>query len=344
MTTLTTPPQIEQIDRPELQPERPLLKVFRLSKEFPVRMGITKRAAVSAVDDVSFDVMKGSTVGIVGESGCGKSTVARLVLGLLSPDHGDVIFEGHNITNLIGHERKTFTREMQMIFQDPYSALNPRSTIGESIAFPMKIHGVGRKEAQERSAELLTKVGLSKAHASYYPHQMSGGQRQRVNIARALALNPKLVIADEAVSALDKSVQAQVLNLLLDLQESLGLTYLFISHDLNVVQYISSRVIVMYLGQVVEDCESSELYARPLHPYPQALLASIPDVDPDQAETSVALEGEIPSPLNPPSGCRFRTRCPIAEARCAESRPVLKSAGEGHMVACHLVPGVEAAA
>jgi len=344
MTTLTPQPQIEDIDRPELQPERPLLKVFRLSKEFPVRMGLTRRASVSAVDDVSFDVTKGSTVGIVGESGCGKSTVARLVLGLLNADHGDVIFEGRNITNLIGHERKAVTREMQMIFQDPYSALNPRSTIGESIAFPMKIHGVGRRDAQERAAELLTKVGLSKAHASYYPHQMSGGQRQRVNIARALALNPKLVVADEAVSALDKSVQAQVLNLMLDLQESLGLTYLFISHDLNVVEYISSRVIVMYLGQVVEDCESSELYARPLHPYTQALLASIPDVDPDTHETSVALEGEIPSPLNPPSGCRFRTRCPIAEARCAESRPPLKSAGEGHMVACHLVAGVEVAA
>ncbi|HLF76880.1 MAG TPA: ABC transporter ATP-binding protein [Dehalococcoidia bacterium] len=325
------------------QAERPLLKIERLRKEFPVRTGLLGRAAVSAVDDISFEVREGTTVGIVGESGCGKSTTARLVLGLIEPDGGEIIFGGRNIAGLRGPARKSVAREMQMVFQDPYSALNPRSTIGESIAFPMRIHGVNRKESRERAADLLAKVGLAKAHSSYYPHQMSGGQRQRVNIARAVALNPKLVIADEAVSALDKSVQAQVLNLLSDLQESLGLTYLFISHDLNVVQYMATRVIVMYLGQVVEDCESRELYSHPLHPYTQALLASVPDVDPDLQEPGQELEGEIPSPLNPPSGCRFRTRCPIAEARCAESRPQLREVASGHYVACHLVAGTTAA-
>ena len=254
-----------------------------------------------------------------------------------------MIFERRNLGNLQGAARKDVTRQMQMVFQDPYSALNPRCTVGDSIAFPMRVHGFSRSDARDRAAELLTQVGLAKAHASYYPHQMSGGQRQRVNVARALSLSPKLVIADEAVSALDKSVQAQVLNLLSDLQQSLQLTYLFISHDLNVVQYMADRIIVMYLGQVVEDCESSELYARPLHPYTQALLASIPDVDPDKQVDERELEGEIPSPLNPPSGCRFRTRCPIAVAECAESRPVLKNAAEGHKVACHLVAEMAAA-
>ena len=324
--------------------DRPLLEVRNLSKEFPVRKGLLKRVAVSAVDDISFEVRKGTTVGIVGESGCGKSTTARLVLGLIEPGSGDVIFEGRKITGLRGAARKSVAREMQMVFQDPYSALNPRGTIGDSVAFPMRVHGVPRQESRERTEDLLAKVGLSKAHASYYPHQLSGGQRQRVNIARALALRPKLVIADEAVSALDKSVQAQVLNLLTDLQESMRLTYLFISHDLNVVQYVADRVVVMYLGQVVEDCKSRELYAHPMHPYTQALLASIPDVDPDHGVSDRQLEGEIPSPLNPPSGCRFRTRCPIAEARCAESRPPLREIGAGHLVACHLVDNGRGAA
>lgn len=322
---------------------KPLLEVVRLRKQFPVKAGMFKKAAVSAVDDISFEVGRGTTVGIVGESGCGKSTTARLILGLIEPDGGDVIFERRNLGNLQGAARKDVTRQMQMIFQDPYSALNPRCTVGDSIAFPMRVHGFSRSDARDRAAELLTQVGLARAHASYYPHQMSGGQRQRVNVARALSLNPKLVIADEAVSALDKSVQAQVLNLLSDLQQSLQLTYLFISHDLNVVQYMADRIIVMYLGQVVEDCESSELYARPLHPYTQALLASIPDVDPDVQVDERELEGEIPSPLNPPSGCRFRTRCPIAEAQCAESRPVLRDAAPGHKVACHLVAEMPAA-
>jgi peptide/nickel transport system ATP-binding protein len=324
--------------------DKPLLRVKGLTKEFPVRVGLMGRAAVSAVDGVSFDVDEGTTVGIVGESGCGKSTAARLVLGLLQPDSGEIIFDGRDIAGVQGHARKSVARQMQMVFQDPYSALNPRSTIGESITFPMRVHGVNQKQARERSAELLAQVGLAKAHSSYYPHQMSGGQRQRANIARALALNPKLVIADEAVSALDKSIQAQVLNLLSDLQDSLGLTYLFISHDLNVVQYMATRVIVMYLGQVVEDCESRELYSRPLHPYTKALLASIPDLNGGgQSEPGHEIEGEIPSALNPPSGCRFRTRCPIAEARCAETRPRLREVAPGHFVACHLVAGETAA-
>ncbi|MGE0134944.1 MAG: ABC transporter ATP-binding protein [Dehalococcoidia bacterium] len=312
-----------------------LLRVAGLSKDFPVRLGVRARGVLSAVDNVSFAVRAGTTVGIVGESGCGKSTTARLILGLIEPDRGSIEFEGVDIRTLDRVQRRAVKRNMQMVFQDPYSALNPRMSVGASIAFPMAVHGMPRKEQRERTAMLLQQVGLHPNHASYYPHQMSGGQRQRVNIARALALEPRLVIADEAVSALDKSVQAQVLNVLTDLQERLGLTYLFISHDLNVVQYVADRVIVMYLGQVVEDCPSDELYARPLHPYTQALLASIPDIDPDRPAPA-GLEGDIPSPLNPPSGCRFRTRCPAAMAVCGEERPELLEAEPGHLVACHL--------
>ncbi len=312
-----------------------LLQVSGLTKDFPVRLGLRARGRVSAVDGVSFAVEAGTTVGIVGESGCGKSTTARLILGLIEPDAGSIEFEGVDIKTFDRGRRKALRRNMQMVFQDPYSALNPRMSVGASVAFPMKVHGVARKEQRERTGYLLEQVGLHPNHASYYPHQLSGGQRQRVNIARALALEPRLVIADEAVSALDKSVQAQVLNLLTDLQERLGLTFLFISHDLNVVQYMAGRVIVMYLGQVVEECASAELYARPLHPYTQALLSAIPDVDPDQAAVS-GLEGDVPSPLDPPSGCRFRTRCPMAMAICAEERPAIREPATGHYVACHL--------
>jgi ABC-type oligopeptide transport system ATPase subunit len=243
-----------------------------------VRIGLYSKAYVSAVDNVSFTVEAGTTLGIVGESGCGKSTTARLILGLTEPDAGTVAFEGVDVQTLTGSRRKTLRRNMQMVFQDPYSALNPRMSIGESVAFPLRVHGYSKSKQREHTGILLDQVGLHPNHASYYPHQMSGGQRQRVNIARALALEPRLVIADEAVSALDKSVQAQVLNLLTDLQERLQLTYIFISHDLNVVQYVSDRVLVMYLGQVVEQCTPEGLYAEPLHPYTKALLASIPDV------------------------------------------------------------------
>jgi peptide/nickel transport system ATP-binding protein len=312
-----------------------LLSVDRLHKRFPVRTGLYAKAYVSAVDNVSFTVEAGTTLGIVGESGCGKSTTARLVLGLLEPDAGTVVFEGVDVQPLTSPRQKTLRRNMQMVFQDPYSALNPRMSIGESIAFPLRVHGYSKSEQRERTGGLLDQVGLHPNHASYYPHQMSGGQRQRVNIARALALEPRLVIADEAVSALDKSVQAQVLNLLTDLQERLQLTYIFISHDLNVVQYMSDHVLVMYLGQVVEHCTPTALYATPLHPYTQALLASIPDLNPDQPPVA-PLEGEIPSALSPPSGCRFRTRCAAAMPICAAERPPMRQERPGHFVACHL--------
>jgi oligopeptide/dipeptide ABC transporter ATP-binding protein len=321
----------------------PLLEVQRVSKRFPVKLSTFKTGYVSAVDDVSFAVFRGTTLGIVGESGCGKSTTARLILGLASVDSGDVLFEGHSILYLshagtpsISGRRVRLRRNLQMVFQDPYSSLNPRASIGNIIGFPMRVQGYKRDEIRDRTAMLLERVGLHATHASYYPHQLSGGQRQRVNIARALAVEPKLVICDEAVSALDKSVQAQVLNLLKDLQEEFGLTYLFISHDLNVVEYMSDRVAVMYLGQVVETCSSDELYRRPLHPYTKALLAAIPSVDPDSRLEPDEFEGEIPSPLNPPSGCRFRPRCPFAMDICAIERPPLAEAEPEHLVACHL--------
>jgi len=321
----------------------PLLEVRNASKVFPVRTGPMSKAYVSAVDGLSFSVKRGTTLGIVGESGCGKSTAARLILGLLDLDDGDVLFEGRNITDARESRRthdedRELRRNMQMVFQDPHSALNPRASIGEIISFPMKVHGMSKQERRERTEWLLEQVGLHGNHASYYPHQMSGGQRQRVNIARALALSPKLVVCDEAVSALDKSVQAQVLNLLKDLQAELELTYLFISHDLNVVQYMSDTVLVMYLGQAVEITSSEKLYANPLHPYTRALLASIPKLPGDEAavDATPPLEGEIPSPLDPPSGCRFRTRCPYAMDICAEERPKMVQAEPGHEVACHL--------
>jgi peptide/nickel transport system ATP-binding protein len=305
-----------------------LLQVRNLSKRFGVGTGFRKRHWLSAVDDVSFQVNPGETVGIVGESGCGKSTTARLVLGLIEPDTGQVIFDGHA------------RRGMQMVFQDPYGSVNPRMSIGENIGFPLKVHRVPKARIRERTSQLLEQVGLHPHHASYFPHQLSGGQLQRVNMARALALEPRLVICDEPVSALDKSIQAQVLNLLKDLQEQLGLTYLFISHDLNVVEYMSDQVVVMYLGQVVEACSSEDLYHEPLHPYTRVLLSSIPQVKEHSTSRAASLDknatGEIPSALNPPSGCRFRTRCPLAMDICAEERPALRHPVAGHAVACHL--------
>jgi oligopeptide/dipeptide ABC transporter ATP-binding protein len=299
-------------------------------------MGIGRTGYVSAVDGVSFEVQPGTTMGIVGESGCGKSTLARLILGLVEADSGEIKIEQETVDWRASTGRKQLRRNMQMVFQNPYSSLNPRSSIGEIIGFPMRAHGLDRAEIAERVASLLMQVGLHANHASYYPHQLSGGQRQRVNIARALALNPKLVICDEAVAALDKSVQAQVLNLLLDLQQRQGLTYMFISHDLNVVEYMSDRVSVMYLGHIVETAEADQLYRRPLHPYTQALLASSPRLDPNHRIEDDLMEGELPSALNPPSGCRFRTRCPQAMPVCAEERPPMRELDTGHEVACHL--------
>src|SRR5918995_32032 len=275
-------------------PERktePILQVSGLHKQFPVKLGLFKRGAVSAVDGVSFDVYPGETLGIVGESGCGKSTTARLILRLIDPTAGEIMFDGQDARSL---NRLIMYRGIQMVFQDPYSSVNPRMSIGENIAFPMKVHGFDSDTMRDRVATLLRQVGLHPNHASYFPHQMSGGQLQRVNIARALALEPKLVICDEPVSALDKSIQAQVLNLLKDLQQELNLTYIFISHDLNVVEYMSDRVLVMYLGQVVESCSSEKLYREPLHPYTRVLLSSIPKTNPDERASEDVPFGEIP--------------------------------------------------
>jgi len=322
----------------------PLLEVRDLTKAFPVHMGLGRTSYLSAVDKVSFQVAPGTTMGIVGESGCGKSTLARLILGLVQADSGAVEIERQPVDWRKKTARKQLRRNMQMVFQNPYSSLNPRSSIGEIIAFPMRAHGMSRAEISERTGDLLFQVGLHSNHASYYPHQLSGGQRQRVNIARALALHPKLVICDEAVAALDKSVQAQVLNLLQDLQQPHGLTYVFISHDLNVVEYMSDRVSVMYLGHIVETANADQLYRRPLHPYTQALLASSPRLDPDHRLDDDQLEGELPSALNPPTGCRFRTRCPRAMQVCAEVRPAMRLLEPGHAVACHLYPDAPEAA
>ncbi|QGG94995.1 ABC transporter ATP-binding protein [Actinomarinicola tropica] len=317
-----------------------LLELEQVSKTFPVKIGMRKRS-VSAVDGVDLLVREGSTVGIVGESGCGKSTLARLIVGLVPHDDGTIRFAGQALGSK-GRRPRSVVEQMQMVFQDPYSALNPKATIGESIAFPLRVQGVPTAEIQERVGTVLTDVGLHPNYATHYPHQLSGGQRQRVNIARALALHPRLVVLDEAVSALDKSIQAQILNLLDDLQEAYGLTYVFISHDLNVVEWSSDEVAVMYLGRVVETCPAEDLYRRPLHPYTQGLLASIPKLDPrERAADAGRIDGEMPSPLDPPSGCRFRTRCPSAHERCAQEAPVLAEVEPGHRVACHLHTGAD---
>ena len=333
-------------------PAQPLLTVEGLRKYFPVRGGLLNRqvATVHAVEDVSFSVRKGETLGIVGESGCGKSTTARLLMRLMEPDQGQIIFDGDAVGAPGGITVSDMRRQMQMVFQDSYSSLNPRMTAAESIAYAPRMHGVSAREARERALSLLAQVGLNpRVHASRYPHELSGGQRQRVNIARALALEPRLVILDEAVAALDKSVEAQVLNLLGELKARLNLTYLFISHDLNVVQYISDRVMVMYLGRVVETGPVESIYARPRHPYTRALFASKPTLDPDRRTTEMPLTGDPPNPINPPSGCRFRTRCAFASALCAEQTPDLapplfgEEEGESpHLVACHS-PAAQAA-
>ncbi len=314
----------------------PILEVKHLTKHFPLKNALgAKTGQVRAVDDVSFALQKGETLGIVGESGCGKSTTARLLMQLIAPTAGDVLFEG----KAVGSSElplKEFHRQVQMVFQDSYSSLNPRLTVETSIAFGPQMHGVSARDAVVRARDLLDRVGLDpKRFAGRYPHELSGGQRQRVNIARALAVQPRIVILDEAVSALDKSVEAQVLNLLLDLKDAFDLTYLFISHDLNVVRYISDRVMVMYLGQVAELGETESIFATPLHPYSQALLASMPSMDPDHRTEAPPIAGDPPNPINPPSGCRFHTRCKFAQAACSvNAQPLLAYKANQHYVAC----------
>jgi peptide/nickel transport system ATP-binding protein len=323
----------------------PLLSVEGLAKHFPVRGGALNRrvATVQAVDDISFTVQKGETLGIVGESGCGKSTTARLLMRLIEPDHGDIVFNGRRIGTRGGMPIREMRRMMQMVFQDSYSSLNPRLPIEDTIAFGPIVHGVPRQQAKERARDILSKVGLDpNQFIRRYSHELSGGQRQRVNIARALALNPRLLILDEAVSSLDKSVEAQVLNLLVDLKQELQLTYIFISHDLNVVQYISDRVLVMYLGKVVEIGPVGDIYDSPKHPYTRALLSAMPSMDPDKRSEEIPLTGDPPNPINPPSGCRFRTRCAFAEDVCAGRVPALQSEDHAreHLVACTMyIPG-----
>ena len=313
-----------------------LLEVKQLSKYFP----ITNKQVLKAVDGVSFHISKGETFGLVGESGCGKSTAGRTIIGLYNRTSGEVLYKGKNVHELSEKEKFAFHRNMQMIFQDPYASLNPRSTVKEIISEPMEVHGLysNKKEMLNRVYELLEDVGLNRDHANRYPHEFSGGQRQRIGIARALALNPECIIADEPISALDVSVQAQVVNLLKKLQKEKGLTYLFIAHDLSMVKHISNRIGVMYLGHLVELTTSSELYQKPLHPYTQALLSAIPIPDPDVEDNRkrIVLKGELPSPINPPSGCVFNTRCPLAVAACKTQKPEWQEVEDNHFVACHL--------
>ena len=316
-----------------------LVQVRGLVKHFPVEGGDD---VWRAVDGVSFDILRGETLGLVGESGCGKSTTGRCLLRLIEPTHGEIEFEGRDVTAMGKRELRELRREMQIVFQDPNASLNPRMKIGDIIAEPLVIHGIGdQTERRERVAWLLGKVGLDADYMKRYSHEFSGGQLQRIGVARALALNPKLIVADEPVSALDVSVQAQVVNLLQDLQAEFGLTYLFISHGLAVVEHISTRVAVMYLGRIVEIADAQELYVNPLHPYTLALLSAIPIPDPKQKRDRIILKGDVPTSRNPPSGCRFRTRCPMAIDDCARIDPELREVAPGHSVACIRVPGYD---
>ena len=322
-----------------------LLEVHALRRYFPIRGGLLQRqvATVQAVDDISFAVRRGETLGIVGESGCGKSTTARLLIHLLEADAGTITLEGRAIGDSSGLTAREFRRQVQMVFQDSYSSLNPRCTVEDTIAYGPTVHGLSWSDARKRARELLGKVGLDpELFATRYPHELSGGQRQRVNIARALALEPRVIVLDEPVSALDKSVEAQVLNLLVDLKTELGLTYVFISHDLNVVQYISDRVLVMFLGKVVEVGPVESIYGNPQHPYTRALLGAMPSMDPDSRGRQATLTGDPPNPINPPPGCRFHARCAHTEACCSAREPKLAAgtATGDHLAACHmLIPG-----
>lgn len=320
--------------------KKDLLVVQNLKTYFPVRSGVFQRisAWVKAVDDVSFTVKEGETFGLVGESGCGKTTVSRSILRLIPTNGGSVFFDGQDVFNLRSNELKALRRNMQIVFQDPYSSLDPRMPVGDIIAESLLIHGM--KDRKQRNAivqEMLAKVGLNPYHAHRYPHEFSGGQRQRIGIARALALNPRFIVCDEPVSALDVSIQSQILNLLKDLQREYGFSYLFVAHDLSVVEHISDRVGVMYLGKLVETATREQLFGEPLHPYTRALMSAIPVPDPRRKRERIVLKGEVPSPLNPPSGCRFHPRCPIAQDICKEIEPELEEKRPGHFVACHLV-------
>jgi len=327
-------------------PTNPLLSVKNLKKHFPIRKGVfsTVQGHVKAVDDVSFDIFPGETLGLVGESGCGKTTAGRTILRLLDPTDGTIHFDGKDITNLPQNKLRPLRKEMQIIFQDPYSSLNPRMTVRSMLSEALLFHNiVAKDEVNKEIDRLLDVVGLQKSHADRYPHEFSGGQRQRIGIARALSVKPKLIVCDEAVSALDVSIQAQIINLLKDLQNEYGLTYLFIAHDLSVIEYISNRVAVMYLGKIVEIAESDVLYNSPKHPYTKALMSAVPIADPDKKSQRIVLTGDVPNPINAPSGCTFHPRCPKAKegdaipTECQNEIPLLKQTGENHFSSCHFV-------